>query len=458
MKKILISLMTILSFSAVAGINQAPPGFKTNDGKVIFVDFVNAVYELTYDYKSRKAWASTSITFMANETGFPIFDSLSTPTEVIVNGRASEHTITPVPGNVSFVRYPKTQVKPGINTMVIRTPIENGVKYGWKGVASGFFIKDLKDRKFLERFLPTNYEYDQYQMTYRVQIIGTDKEHNIFANGVTKEVSKNVIEISYPPFYTASSVYFHLVPKKRFWRLKFNFSSISGRQVPITIYSNYRFRNWRMKRRTIKVMRELERDYGAWPHPSMLIYGTKIKGGMEYVGATATSFISLGHELQHSYFAKGVMPADGNSGWMDEGIASWRDKGYQTFSKPNYFSFNLAKHNVYTRKTDKNSYVKGRSFFAYIDYQLKQAGLPGLKDFLRGHFNKRKFTTITTDDFKSDLEAYSKLDFTDDFNQYIYGGHPDEFKNDQIKGRSPAVEPANPHHAQHTQEEIDSII
>jgi hypothetical protein len=453
MKKILISLITIFSFSTVAGIHQAPPAFNTNDGKVIFVDFINAVYELTYDHKSRKSWASTSITFMANDTGFPIFDSVATPTEVIVNGRSSEHTLTPVPGNVSFVRYPKTQVTPGIHTMVIRTPIEKGVKYGWKGVASGFFIKDLKDRMFLERFLPTNYEYDQYQMTYRVQIIGTNKSHNIFANGVTKEISNNFIEVSYPSFYTSSSVYFHLVPKRRFWRLNFNFASISGRQVPVTIYSNYRFRNWRMKRRTLKVMRELEKDYGPWPHPKLLVYGTKIKGGMEYVGATATSYISLGHELQHSYFAKGVLPADGNSGWMDEGIASWRDKGHQTHTKPDYFSANLGKHNVYTRKTDKRSYVMGRTFFAYINHQLKQAGHPGLKDFLRGYFDKRKFTTVTTNDFKSDLEAYSGLNFTDDFNQYIYGGHPD-----MNKGRAPAVEPENPHHVEYTQEEIDSII
>jgi hypothetical protein len=448
MKKILISLMTILSFSAVAGINQAPPAFKTNDGKVIFVDFVNAVYELTYDYKSRKAWASTSITFMANETGFPIFDSLSTPTEVIVNGRASAHTITPVPGNVSFVRYPKTQVKPGINTMVIRTPIENGVKYGWKGVASGFFIKDLKDRKFLERFLPTNYEYDQYQMTYRVQIIGTDKEHNIFANGVTKEVSKNVIEISYPPFYTASSVYFHLVPKKRFWRLKFNFSSITGRQVPITIYSNYRFRNWRMKRRTLKVMRELERDYGAWPHPSMIIYGTKIKGGMEYVGATATSFISLGHELQHSYFAKGVMPADGNSGWMDEAIASWRDKGYKETKTPDFNGTSMAAHSQYKRTTDRKAYTEGANFMAYLNNSLENIG--GLTTFLKLMYNKYVHTSINTETFRSELETFSGLNMEKDFNKYIYGQGKES--------KSKSMRKSNPFHPELSKAQLQELL
>ena len=77
---------------------------------------------------------------------------------------------------------------------------------------------------------------------------------------------------------------------------------------------------------------------------------------MEYPGATATSLRSLGHEMFHSYFAKGVIPADGNSGWMDEGLASWRDKGYQTLTHPGYDMFNLGAHSPYKRNTDKNSY------------------------------------------------------------------------------------------------------
>jgi hypothetical protein len=206
-----------------------------------------------------------------------------------------------------------------------------------------------------------------------------------------------------------------------------------------------------MKWRTKKILRELERDYGPWPHPRLLIYGTKLSGGMEYVGATATSLISLGHELQHSYFAKGILPANGNSGWMDEGIASWRDKKHQSHSSPNYDGFNLGDHSIYTRKTDSNSYVKGRSFFAYMNFKLKQAGKRGLKDFLKIYFEKRKFTTVTTQDLISDLEEYSGLSLQADFDKYIFG-------KGYNKGRSPAVEPNNPHHRNYTRKEINSML
>lgn len=451
MKKIILCLIASIAINAFAGIRQAPPAFKVNQGKAVFVDFIKAVYELTYDAKTQTSWANTHIVFMSNQKGFPIFDSVIDPTNISLDGRPQEAILTPVPGNISFVRYVNKEIEAGIHQLSIRTPILNGILYGSKGISNGFFIKDLSDRTFLEKFLPSNLEYDQYQMTIKVKVNGTSSLHNVFANGTVKEIADNQIEISYPPFYTASSLYFHLTPKTKYWRLLFNYTSITGKQIPVTIYSHFRTRNWRMKKKALNVLRELENDYGPWPHPKVLIYGVNIKGGMEYVGATATSLISLGHELQHSYFAKGILPADGNSGWMDEGIASWRDKGHQTHSMPDYSSFNLANHSVYTRKTDKNSYEKGRSFFAYINHQLKEAGTPGLKDFLKNYFEKRKFTTVTTNDLKSDLESYSNLDFTDDFNQYIYG-------DQSHKGRSPAVEPENPHHVQYTDEEIESIL
>ena len=54
------------------------------------------------------------------------------------------------------------------------------------------------------------------------------------------------------------------------------------------------------------------------------------RGGMEHCGATITSMSALAHEITHSWFARGVMPANGNAGWIDEGTARWRDRGYPT--------------------------------------------------------------------------------------------------------------------------------
>jgi hypothetical protein len=212
------------------------------------------------------------------------------------------------------------------------------------------------------------------------------------------------------------------MPLTRFKRTYWTYTSIDGREIPVVIYSNFWWLNNMMVKKTKEVLAELENDYGPYPHPKLIIYGTRIKGGMEYVGATMTSYISLGHELHHCYFAKGVMPSSGNSGWLDEAIASWRDKDYQRHATPFYTSINLGNHSRYTRKTDSNSYKYGRSFMAYLDYSLVMLGKPGLKDFLKNYFAKRKYQLITNADFIHELNLYANYDFSADFVQYIFGG------------------------------------
>lgn len=453
--KFITSLFLLFSLNALAGIEQAPPSFHSEGQKLVWIDITRANYKITYNHQKETNEVTTTFFFVTKETGFPIFDLVSNPSEVLLNDKEVAHGFTSVPDNVSTVRFAKENVKAGLNKLVIKSKVEFGVKYEKKGVSSGFFILDLTDREFLEKYVPTNYEYDQYPMDFHVKVTGTDRYHNIFANGEVEEISPYEFKISYPEYYTASSVYFHLMPLTKFKRLYFSYYSTDGRKIPVVIYSTLWSHNYLMKKKTLKVLRELENDYGPYPHPQLVIYAYKLSGGMEYPGATMTSYISLGHELHHSYFAKGVLPANGNSGWMDEAIASWRDKGYQTADKPFYDSKNLGNHSIYTRKTDSDSYEYGRSFLAYLDLKLKNLGLAGLKDFLKDYFQSRKYTTVTTQDFIGDLENYAGKSFEEDFDQYIFGKPvqktviPFSHKNEKIQ---------NEHHPRFTIEDIESII
>jgi len=457
MKKLLLFILSysFISFAGVDDLKLAPNSFVVDGMKAVFVDFKRATYNIVFDLKNKRAAVDATILFTTKEDGMPIFDSVETPQAVWLNNQEVEHKIVITPGGTTAVRYAQTVIPAGVHSIRVRVPLKKGTKYGYKGVSSGFFIKDLKNREMLEQYVPTNLEYDQYPMTWHVSVENANHRwHDIFANGIVDNYAQNQFTIKMPEYYTASSVYFHLVPRRRFWRYYLNYKSINGRRFPITIYSSFRWLNGMLKRKTFRVLAELEKDYGPYPHSSLVIYGpSKIRGGMEYVGATATSVVSLGHELHHMWFAKGVMPADGNSGWMDEGLASWRDKGYQTLESPSYFSANLGRQNSYTRKTDKRSYEYGRSFFGYIDYQLKAEGLSGLKDFLKLWAAKKMFQNTTTEMFIKELEDYSGLSFRADFNQYIYGGQT--FKSNS---RAPAVEFENEHHPEYTQEEMDAMI
>jgi hypothetical protein len=221
-------------------------------------------------------------------------------------------------------------------------------------------------------------------------------------------------------------------------RADFTYTSINGREFPVTVYSPWASRTRKFKAETIRVMKELEADYGPWAHPSFVAYGTMPGlGGMEHSGATVTSFNALDHEMLHSYFAKGVMPANGNSGWIDEAIASWRDNGYKRLTTPGFSGSNIGAQSIYKRNTDDRSYKLGSAFMAYLDYRLQDMG--GLKAFLRGYFAAYKHTVINTEHFKNNLEFWSGINFEEDFNRYILNNNIVQPKSGDVNHFHPTI-------------------
>ena len=315
MKGILLTLTLINSLVTFAGFEQAPPSFKLEDKNLVWVDFQSAEYQIVYDTNIRRASAISTISFIQHEEGYPLFDSVTTPSMILVNGEKTTSIEVKTPGEISNVRMIGEKLSAGHHTLTIKSRIENGVKFKtprfrkkYKRVSSAFFIRDLTDRMFLEKYLPTNLEYDNYKMIMDVEVVGTKRWHSLFANGEITKFNNNHYRVEFPDYYTSSSVFFHIVPINKLVRWYLKYTSIDGRKIPVTIYSKYRFYNHFVKKKAWKVMKELEADYGPWPHDKLIIYGTGLRGGMEYAGATETSIVSLGHELQHSYFAKGITP------------------------------------------------------------------------------------------------------------------------------------------------------
>lgn len=426
----LIFILVLNISSSYAGLDKAPPSFIVDDKKAIWIDFINAKYNLSFDLKSKKSTSIATIEFEIREKGYPIFDIVGKPSSVIMDGVGYGDIEINTPGFESKVRIINRELSPGTYTVRIVTPISRGVKFGRGNVSVGFFNKDMRDRHFLERYIPTNYEYDQYKMEILIKIIGSSKKHRLFTNGHLVETSGNTFHFTYPEYFTSSSLYFHLVPKNKFKVLEFVYESRlrNGRDFPVTIYSKMMRLSRKVKKKVIKVLRELEGDYGPWPHPELTFYADgKWKGGMEYAGAATSGWFAIGHELQHNYFARAVMPANGNAGWVDEAVASWRD--FYTLNKlfsfgrvrMNYVSMNLGNQSVYNRKSDIRSYKSGRSFIFYLDSLLKKSQGKSFKKFLKKYFENRKYTVIDSEDFRLDLERYSGRSFKKLFDQYIYG-------------------------------------
>ena len=450
MKKLLL-VAAIISTSAQANLHLSPPDFETAKGRAIFVDFKTAEYNFTYDTNREITTVKSRITFEAKSTGKPLFDLIPHPDSVKIDGKKSGENQISFPGGVSKLRQLATDVSPGLHTLEIENDIDTNVSFNpnMGNVSSAFWILDLKDRKFLEQYFPSNFEYDQYQMTFNVTIEGVEKaDQEFYTNGKITQTSPVSWKIEFPEYFTVSCPFYHMTPKGYMKRLDFTYPSISGREIPVTVYSPWKSRTKKFKPEAIRVLKELEADYGPWGHPGLVAYGTiKGTGGMEHSGATATSFGALDHEMLHSYFAKGVMPANGNSGWIDEAIASWRDKGYQRHPTTGFTGSNLGGHSVYKRNTDDRAYALGAAFMAYLDYRLQDRG--GLKAFLRGYFQTYKHQVITNEHFKNNLEFFSGLNLDDAFSSYIFGKNTADSEH---------LYEVNPHHKALNPSQLRSLL
>lgn len=421
---ILLGFTTIspLEARSKTDLEKLPPSFETRSGKAVFADFTAAHYEIIYDNNARKAQVKALIELQTAESGRIIFDSHAEPTRVAINGIETSASLESTPDRSSVIRILNQTQGPGVHTLEVHLPLEKVLEFTPEGVKSAFWMGDLEDRNYIEKYLPTNYIFDRVPMSFTVKFIGAPNQR-IYTNGNVSRISAGEFKISFSEGYNITCPYFHTAPVGSFTEKEFVYNSIDGRRLPGLIYipldeADPLGRIARIESTTLRVLSELESDYGPFPHESLTIYNNGPSGGMEYSGATITSESALAHELFHSYFARGVMPANGNSGWLDEALARWRDRGYSR-STSMQGTTKMAKLGTYARHTDRAAYTFGERFMAYLDGKVQNLG--GLKPFLRHLVETRLFDPITTEDFIAEMNAFYGSDFTKDFKERVYG-------------------------------------
>ncbi len=417
MKTLFAFIAIFVVTSAFANLQKAPPPIATGRGteKLVFVDFERADYKIVYDIANSSATVESQIIFDMPEAGLPIFDLINEPTALEVNGVAATSAVHQV-STVTNFRYINKFLAAGKHVMTVRHQLTDSVTFNSTQVRSAFWTSDLDDRSFLEQYLPSNLEFDQYAMRLHVNVINAKSPHEIFTNGVETNVAQNSWIVDYPAYFNTSSVYFHLTPVNVFRKLVSEHTSIDGRKIPVIIYSGGSLNGF--QEQTHATLQELERDYGPFPHHKVVVYAAG-SGGMEYCGATITSLYALQHELTHSYFARAVMPANGNAGWVDEAIASWRDASYRQSTVAQLRPSQMAGHSLYRRMTDRDAYSKGERFIGYLDTLFADKG--GMKKFLRDFFERRHFKPFLNQEFKQELELYFNHSLDNEFNTYVLG-------------------------------------
>jgi hypothetical protein len=407
------------------GLTQAPPPFAYQGKLAVPVDIKTLHVEYVFNVDGGAATATARMTFRASRPGLPVFDLVPNPTAATLDGA----TVDPAdvrcvddPDSVTRVRVLAVEVDASADhELVLEYSMNDAVTFAPGKARVGFFMWDLTTggREFLEQYAPANFEFDTFDLSFDVRVLGDAVEHEVFANGDVVAKGPNAWSVTYPSYFTSSSPYFHLADKGRFVTERFTYVGV-GAAIPVTVYSEDATRVRDAVARTKSVLAELETAYGAFAHSRLVAYITPSGGGMEYAGATMTSLSALGHEITHSWFARGLMPADGNAGWIDEAVASWRDNGYpRANSAPDRAPVNLGGFSPYRRHTTYEAYGLGAKLISELDYMFRASG--GMKPLLRRIFTERQRTTITVPTFQTFLEGATDRPLAGIFDRYVYG-------------------------------------
>jgi len=276
-------------------------------------------------------------------------------------------------------------------------------------------------RTFLERYLPSSLEGDLHSASITVRLPAEQLEdHLLLGNGdvenvLTTDDTLVGYRIHYPAHSTCSSIYFHLLPRDRYYLTEQEISPRNQAPIPLRVYSTRaagkRFHD-QSASLARKYFQELVNEIGFYPHPEFLAHLYPRSGGMEYSGATSCNPASLRHELMHSWFGRGVLPEDGNAGWIDEAVTSWWiDGGARTYQQlPSLAAQQrkirgpLVQIGRYLRMTNRGSYRQGAELIRILATLFEQND-QSLKLVLIGFLENHMHQTINTSDLLEHLQT-----------------------------------------------------
>lgn len=383
-------------------------------------DFMEMQLSLRFDLASQTATGVAEIDWRATSDGYGYFLSEAPLLNAALDGQAVTIESRRDPDNLNTLRVIARAVRRGETH---RLRLEYRVPSSRVDITSGVrfltSMSDISSGNYFEAYAPAGFEYDAVKMRVTLEIVGNPTtEHALFANGAVTKQAAQKWAIEFPDYFTSSSFYIHLTDRPLFVQ-RTVVHGLNG-AIPVTAYSQTDSLAREAIANLPALFRELEGSYGPYTHAGFVAYITAGGGGMEHAGATVTSLWALGHELTHSWFARGVIPTDGRSGWIDEAIASWRDNGYfRADGIGNRPPVNLARFSAFSRFTPANCYVDGRTLLSEIDFLLAAQG--GLRRHLSGFFQTWQRKSVRTVDFKEYLELHAQIDLDGLFQTYVYG-------------------------------------
>ncbi len=437
------SFFTFLFFLSFSAFSQSPLNRPSNIGLGVFVDFIDAEYEMNFSQitgaeegeKQYEINVVSSVMLNQLEDGYILFDLNQDIQEVKIDGVVTNITQVKTPNHgryVSQFHQVSTLTDKGSHTLEVKSKMQIWTKN------FGLWLNDWADREMLELYVVSNLQYDQYPMTFSFNDKDFFKDNYVFTNGTEVEDEDSIIA-QFPEFSNASSVFLHLVPSENLTGLyETTYSTLDGREMNVTLYSdNQSYSSSEeleeiYKKRVVPAVKDLEETWGPWPHESLVLVFDQCGRSMEHSGAARICrYAAIEHELTHSYWGRSIFPADGNSSWFDEGIATWIDHSRIMEVRSSYIDTDLSNNGEYFRATNQSSYTSGARFLIQVGYllnaeeQVEKTNNALMTKCMKSFYDKYAFKTMTSqnilDHIVTDCSDGTKAEeIRNLFTQYIF--------------------------------------
>lgn len=378
---------------------------------------------LTFDISAQSAVGHSILKFQTSQLARPLFQLVATVTNARLDGVAvTTSLVTDPDGQDQNYVSVEQEVAPGITHELEFDYVMNAsqVTFTSGGVRVLTDMSDLYPAHFFELIGPAGFEDDAFSLTLNLKVLNGTSTQELFTNGTAASIGANDWTITFPSYFTSSSIYFHFTNRTDLTVNHFIYGG-SEKNIPVTVYSTSSSLVNKASQLLPLYFAEYERDFGPFAHDQYVAYIHSSGGGMEYSGATITSISALDHELLHSWFARSVMPAEGRSGWIDEAFASWHDYGY--FQSPSLLSrlpTNLSSFSPFRKSTPDNCYHDGRHLISELDRNFAQFG--GMRPLMKLLFERYKNRVITNEEFWQFLSVKTQMNIDAFFQRYTLGG------------------------------------
>ncbi len=286
-----------------------------------------------------------------------------------------------------------------------------------------------RGRSFLERYLPSNLEFD----TYPIEIglgweasLPRSREHRIYSNGWVALEGSERARISFPSHWTPSAHFLLLarrdaVRERCFEHLRHLNDPNPVRVTTFTTCSQ-QGRYEEHAAQAFTALRELEQILGPFPFDRLLLFSTP-SGRMEYAGAAEVCDATVLHELAHSYFGRTLAPANGDAGWFDEAVVSWIHGGRRRSSGAPRPLCDIGNRGPHHRRTSSHAYRKGEAVIAHLAHSIDRSLYPGgLEGVLRDMLRLDIARPLRAIDFEEILSSLTRERYDALFERVIYNG------------------------------------